>query len=187
MVEEYSYPADDYVLLGKVTKAHGLRGEVNIFSFSGQPENFRGYKEIVLVDSAGNLSVAQAVEKFRPQGNNAVVQLAFIKSREQAEEIEGLGVLLAKNLLPEAAEDEYYWYQYQGKMVVDQNGRNIGRVEKLFSNGAQDILVINSGREEILIPVTKNIIVGETEKELIVDPPPGLLDLARDTDDKEQR
>jgi|GEM_PF-188653 len=186
MAEEYSYPADHYVLLGKVAKAHGLRGEVKIVSFSGQPENFSGYKEIVLVDSAGSLSLAQAVKKFRVQGRNAIVQLAFINNREQAEGIEGMGVLLAKDLLPKAAEDEYYWYQYQGKLVIDQNGTEIGRVENLFSNGAQDILVVISGQEEILIPVTKEIIVGETDQELIVAPPPGLLDLTRDTDDKEQ-
>ncbi len=183
MVKDFSYPSDEYVLLGKVAKAQGLRGEVRIFSFSGQPENFCGYREIVLVDSSGKLSPPLTVERFRVQGRFTIVQLASIKSRDQAEEIVGRGVLLAKSLLPDTADDEYYWYQYEGKLVIDQSGRTIGRVESLFSNGAQDIMVVKSGEEEILIPITKSIIVEETAEQLIVNPPPGLLDLANENGD----
>jgi 16S rRNA processing protein RimM len=183
MVEDYSYSAGEYVLLGKIAKAHGLRGEVKIFSFSGQPENFHGYKEIVLVDTSGKLSVPLAIENVRIQGKTAIAKLTSVNSRERAEEIEGMGVLLAKNLLPETAEDEYYWYKYEGKLVLDLNGQTIGRVESLFSNGAQDVLVVKSGKEEILIPVTKSIIVRETAEELIVNPPPGLLDLTNESGD----
>ena len=100
MTEIFPYPADKYVLLGKVTRAHGLRGDVKIFSFSGQPENFSGYQEIVLVDTAGTLSLPLAVENFRIQGKTVVVRLASINSRELAEKIEGKGVLLAKSRLP---------------------------------------------------------------------------------------
>ena len=177
MTDFFSYPADAYVLLGKVTKAHGLCGDVKIFSYSGQPENFSGYKEIVLVDASGNLSTALAVEKFRIQGKTVVARLASVNSRELAEQIEGRGVLFAKALLPETEEYEYYWYQYEGKLVLDQGGQTIGRVASLFSNGAQDIMVVQSEEKEILIPITKNIIVKETDEYLIVNPPPGLLDL----------
>ncbi len=177
MTENYSYPADDYLLLGPVTKVHGLRGEVKIFCYSGQPENFSGYKEVVLVDGKGNLSTGLTVEKFRVQGKTVIAQLASITSREQAEKIVGSGILLAKNLLPKTDKDEYYWYQYQGKIVVDLNGQTIGRIVSLFNNGAQDLLVVQSGEREILIPVTKSIIAGETVEHVIIDPPPGLLEL----------
>lgn len=70
MTEIFSYPSDKYVLLGKVTSARGLGGDVKIFSFSGQPENFSGYKKVVLVDTAGNLSQPLAVEKFKNPGEN---------------------------------------------------------------------------------------------------------------------
>jgi 16S rRNA processing protein RimM len=183
MAEDYSYPTDEYVLLGKVAKAQGLRGEVKIFSFSGQPENFNGYKEIVLVDLSGTLTPSLAVEKFRVQGRFAIVQLASVDNRNRAEEIVGRGVLLAKSLLPDTVAGEYYWYQYEGKLVIDQNGHSIGRIDSLFSNGAQDIMIVKSGEEEILIPITKSIIVKETAEELIVNLPPGLLDLTNEVGD----
>ena len=177
MTDLFCYPTDAYILLGKVTKAHGLHGDVKIFSYSGQPDNFSGYKEIVLVDLSGNLSAALTVEKFRIQGKTVVARLASINSRDLAEKIEGRGVLLPKSLLPATEEDEYYWYQYEGKLVLDQGGKTIGRVASLFNNGAQDIMVVQSEQKEILIPVTKSIIVKETDEYLIVNPPPGLLEL----------
>ena len=177
MTSDYIFPAAEYLLLGKVVKAHGLHGEVKVFLHSGQPENIAGYSELVLVDRAGVISSPLAVLQSRVQGKNVIVRLASISTRIQAEMVEDCGVLLARKHLPAIGENEYYWHQYQNKLVVDLDGKTIGRVDYLFTNGAQDILVINAGKEEILIPVTKSIIVGETAEELIVNPPPGLMEL----------
>lgn len=182
MAEDYSYPADEYLLLGKITKAQGLRGEVKIFLYSGQPENIADYTELVLVDKSGKLSSPLTILHSRAQGKAAIVQLASISTRNAAEDIDGMGVLLAKKHLPEIGENEYYWHQYQGKLVVDVDGHAIGRVAHLFTNGAQDILVIKVGKEEILIPVTKAIVVGETDETLIIKPPPGLVELNGESD-----
>lgn len=182
MSEEYTYPKKDYLLLGKVAKAHGLRGEVKIFSFSGHPENIGTYRELVLTDSSGTLSTPLAVYKSRVQGKMAIVQLESIANRNEAEAIEGRGVLLPKNLLPNTGEGEYYWHQFEGKLVVDIDSTIIGRVKALFNNGAQDVLVVEGERQEILIPVTKEIVVEEDAEKLLVNPPPGLLELGAEND-----
>lgn len=183
MGEEYTYPGDDYILLGKITKAHGLRGEVKIFSYSGHPENIGTYGELVLVDGSGTLSAPVTVRRSRVQGKIAIVQLESINSRNEAEGIEGRGILLPKTFLPDPGDDEYYWHQYEGKLVVDINSTVIGRIKALFNNGAHDVLVVESDGQEILIPVTKEIVVKEDKEKLIVDPPPGLLELSSDNDE----
>ena len=179
MSEDFHYPADEYLLLGKITKAHGLRGEVKIFLHSGQPENIRSYKELFLIDRQGELFGPLSVLRSRDQGKFAIVQFTSVNDRNQAEEIEGRGVLLAKTDLPEVSEDEYYWHQYLGKTVVDVTGKTLGKVEHIFQTGFQDVLVIKGfdADGEILVPVTREIIVGETAGELTIDPPPGLLEL----------
>lgn len=183
MGEEYTFPKEDYILLGKVAKAHGLRGEVKIFSYSGNPENIGTYGQLVLVDRSGTLSSPLAVYKSRVQGKMAIVQLESIADRNEADAIEGRGVLLPKSLLPDTGEDEYYWHQYEGKLVVDTHSTVIGRVKALFNNGAQDVLIVEGAGEEILIPVTKEIVIKEDKEKLIVDPPPGLLELGSETDE----
>ena len=65
------------------------------------------------------------------------------------------------------------------------DGRALGRVQKIFSNGAQDILVVGEGNQEYLIPILDSIIVRRTDTELIIDPPPGLLEINSGTADTE--
>lgn len=182
MADDYSFPDDDYVLVGKITKAHGLRGEVKVFPFSEEPTNLVRYKEVVLVDSRGSLSPPLAVTRSRVQGKTAVIQFAEMNDRTKAESVEGMGVLLVRDCLPEITEDEYYWHDYIGKLVVDRGGKEIGRVDHLFSNGAQDVLVVRGNGEEILIPVTKDIVTEGNDGSLLVDLPPGLLELNTDAD-----
>ena len=177
MSEDFLYPADEFLLLGKIAKAHGLRGEVKVFLHSGQPENIQNYQELILVDQAGKCFTPLTILKSRCQGKTAIVQFASITNRTLAEEIEGRGVLLAIENLPEINEDEYYWHEFLGKSVVDIHGKTIGKVDHIFPNGAQDILVVKSANEEILIPVTKSIIVEETAEQLTINPPPGLIEL----------
>lgn len=181
MVGDSPSPPDGYILLGIIGKAHGLKGEVKITCFSEQPENVAGYRQFYLMNSTGVISRGITIVKSRVQSKNAIVQLETINSRKKADELNGTSVLVAKSDLPGIDENKFYYYQFQGKCVVSKKGLAIGIVKKIFSNGAQDILVVDNGQDEILIPVTKNIIVDETEKELIVDLPSGLLELNRES------
>lgn len=178
---EDTYPKDKYLLVGKITKPHGLRGEVKIYCFSGQPENFLEYKELTLCDLKGKLSGPIVVTKSRVQGKAAVVKFATIADRTAAESIEGYEVLLLKEHLPQAKPGEYYWHQYQGKELIDKDGSPIGTVKELFSSGAQDILVVTTESGEVLVPIIDEFIIDETDDRLVVELPPGLLEINVDS------
>ncbi|MCP3887603.1 MAG: 16S rRNA processing protein RimM [Desulfobulbaceae bacterium] len=181
MSREFNYPTDRYLLIGRVGKPHGLRGEFKLICFSGQPESILSYTRLVLVDKNGNLSGPLVTRKSRVQGKNVVIALETINDRDQVEAIVGVGVLVAKEDLPETGENEYYWHHLEGQELVDLEGNIIGTVASLFNNGAQDILVVSAGSEEVLIPVTKEIVVGENDGALIINPPPGLLELNKNS------
>jgi ribosomal 30S subunit maturation factor RimM len=55
MADEYHSPPEDYILLGKVSKPQGLRGELRITCFSGQPEKVANYKKLYFVSSRGDI------------------------------------------------------------------------------------------------------------------------------------
>ncbi len=182
IMQDYSFPTEEFLLLGKVAKAHGMRGEVKIFPYSGQPENIRVYRELILVDDGGTLSPPLTVLSCRVQGKMAITRLQSITSRNKAEDVEGVGVLIARRHLPELPEDEFYWHQYAGKTVVDLREQHIGKIETIFSNGTQDIMVIRAGNQEILVPISKSIVIRESAGKITIDPPPGLLELYTDYD-----
>lgn len=168
---------DRYLLIGKVTKPHGLRGDVKMYCFSGQPENIRDYERLTLVDLRGKPVGSIEIAKTRVKGKTAIVKFANIDNRNQAEALEGFEVFLLKEDLPESGPGEYYWHQYTGMRIVEQTGTIVGVVRKIFNSGAQDILVVETGTDEVMIPVTREIVVEEQADQIIVDLPPGLLDI----------
>lgn len=182
MAQDYSFSTEDFLLLGKIAKAHGMRGEIKIFPYSGQPENMKAYRELILVNDKGMLSHPLTVQSCKVQGKMAITRLQSITSRDKAEAIEGAGVLIARKYLPELPENEFYWHQYVGKTVADLKEQNIGKIETIFSNGTQDIMVIRAGNQEILVPISKSIIVKESAEKITIDPPRGLLELYTDSD-----
>jgi 16S rRNA processing protein RimM len=175
MAEAFSFPTDRYILIGKIGKPHGLRGEVRLHLFSEQPENLKNYRRIFVVSTNGELSQPLQLLSSREQGKAAIIELESISDRDAADRLKGMGVLLEKTELPDTEEDEYYYYQYVGLAVKTVDDLFLGRVERIFSNGAQDILVIRGTDQEYLIPIVKSFIVRRTDEELVISVPPGLL------------
>lgn len=166
-----------YIEVGTVVKAQGLRGEVKIQTLSQQPENFAHYPKLTLVSKERRTPTDFTVLGQRIQGDCVIVTLAGISDRNQAESLVGCRVLLERSLLPPIGEDEFYWHQLEGLAVVTVDGVQLGKIESIFSNGAQDILVVRQGQREYLIPLTRPIVQGQNEGELVIDPPPGLLEI----------
>jgi 16S rRNA processing protein RimM len=177
MTDTFSYPADRYLLIGKVGKPHGLHGEVRMHLYSRQPDNVRSYGQVVLISTVGRLSSSIRVITCRVQKKTAVVGLESIVDRTGAEQLAGMGVLVDKKDISQADDGELYWYQFDGLPVTTLEGRSLGKVKKIFSNGAQDILVVGKGNDEYLIPILDEIIVRRTDEGIVVAPPPGLLEI----------
>jgi 16S rRNA processing protein RimM len=169
---------DDLVMIGKIVKPHGIRGEVKVYSFSEQPENFKHYKKVVLQEKAGSGPEIYTVAKSREQGKLAILKLEGVATREAAEALKGSTVWIEKAYFPKLGPDEYYWHQLKGLVVLTESGRDLGKVSKLFSTPAHDIMVVTGGGREYLIPATKEIInkIDDRSGRVIITPPPGLLD-----------
>lgn len=177
MQHQFTFPEEKFLLIGTVIKAQGLKGEVSIHSFSGQPENLNTYDTLFLVDKHGNLSPELSIKRFRLHKGKAIVLFDRVRDRSHAELLAGMGVLVARESLPELAADEFYWHQLIGLTVSTVGGDGLGKLLHVFSNGAQDIMVIQDGDQEYLVPLSAGIIVSYNEQQLIIDPPPGLLDI----------
>lgn len=177
MNDDFPYPTETHLLIGKIIEPHGLKGDVKIFSFAGQPENIQHYKKLVLVTPSGQLTPPYAAEKCRVKGKTAIVKLTSVNDRKSAEAIHGMGVLLLKEDLPQPGNDEFYLYQMEGLTVITDEGRRLGTVTTIFSNGAQDLLVVQDNGKEYLIPILDSIIIHHDAEKIVIAPPPGLLEI----------
>jgi 16S rRNA processing protein RimM len=168
-----------FILLGKVAKPHGIHGEVKIYPYSGQPENFTAYSRIFIAGGSSNELAPYAIEKSRVQGKLALLKLADCSSRQAAEDLVGKEIWLQREDLPELVDSEYYWLDLEGKMAVTEDGRKLGEVTAIFATGAHDVMSVSGSDGEYLIPVLERFIVRIDEFEVVLNVPPGLLDINR--------
>ncbi len=167
----------DFVLLGKVTRAHGIRGEIRIHPYSGEPENFRNYRTLYLSLEGSSGRRPFVSERARVQGRQALVRLKGCTSRDQAELLVGCEVWLRSEDLPTLDEDEYYLHEMQGRRAVTRQGDEIGVVTGIMATGAHEILVVRHGTREHLIPLVAEFLVRIEKERVVLDLPPGLLEI----------
>ena len=177
MADSFSFPADQYVLIGKISKAHGIRGELKLIPYSGDSKSITRHKSLTLITAANEILPSRTIKKCRAGGKAAIVLLEGINNRNQSEELTGCGVLVAKTALPRLQEEEFYLHELEGVEVKTVEGAHVGVVDAFFDNGSQDILVVKQGKQEFLIPLIPGMITQRDNSCLTIAPPPGLLEI----------
>lgn len=167
----------DLVLLGKVTKPHGIRGELKVYPYSGSPDNLLHYNRILLARDEQSAPVAYTVERARGQKNCVLLQLENCSDRDDSEALVNYLVYVKEQDLPELAEHEFYLRELEGKQVVTEKGLKIGRFAGILTTDSQDIARIIDGRKEYLVPLVPDFLVSIDEDTVTVSLPPGLLEI----------
>lgn len=150
--------------VGRVGRAHGLRGDVHIVAVSNLEERFAPGSRLFVGDRA------LVVQTARPAGSGWVVHFAGVDDRDAAESLRQKSV--RAEALAAAPEGELFVHDLIGSEVRDRSGTRIGRVEAVQANPAHELLVLDSGA---LVPVV--FVVEREPGVLVVDLPDGLLDL----------
>ncbi len=171
--------AGEYVLIGKVAKPHGIRGEIKVYPYSGRQDNFLGYKKIFLAAGEDEARIPYGVESSRIQGKLALLKLSGVTTRNAAELLVGRAVWLLRRDLPGLKKGEYYWNDLVGKRAVTDEGRELGQVKSVMATAAHDILTVTDRGHEYLIPLAGEILVRLDENEVVLNLPPGLLEINR--------
>jgi 16S rRNA processing protein RimM len=165
------------VLLGRVNGAHGIKGELKIRPYSGEPQSLLGYKCLLLTDGATSESVAWNVEQARAHKSWAVIKLAGCDNRDRAEQLYRAEVFVRADELPELDEGEFYLRELEGRAVRTVDGHVVGTITGLLAGGAQDILQVENSGQEYLIPLVPEFIVAMDADAVTVSLPPGLLEI----------
>lgn len=146
-----------FVTLGRVSGAHGIRGWVKVHSETSPRGNIFGYTPWTLVRD-GNRETRD-VEDGRVQGKAVVVKLAGCDDRDAAEDLAGAEILVNREQLPATTRPgEYYWADLVGLEVFTLDGTVLGRIERLFETGANDVIVVKGERERLLPYVWQQVV-----------------------------
>ena len=177
MTVQYPFPADLFNMVGRVTRAHGLKGEIKVAPFSGSTENFKRYSRVALVAADGRMTTLLDINQCRVQKKQVILKLDTIDTKSEADLTVSMGVLLSKEDRLEIENDPpgHRWLRFS-VWTIDE--KHIGSIEDIYHNGAQELMVIRSERdEELLVPLVEEMIVSVDDGSIIIDPPPGLLEI----------
>jgi 16S rRNA processing protein RimM len=147
----------DFLLIGKVTKPHGLHGQVKVHSYSSSYESFFAGGKVYL--SQGEEMKALLISEVKVQSNSLLLHFQGVDNRQQAEAISGYSLYMEEKDLPALPEGEYYQYQLIGSRVYNDQDRFLGIMEEIFSTAAHDIWVIRDGKKEHLFPAVEDFVI----------------------------
>lgn len=130
------------IKIGKIVSAHGIKGFVNIISYTENPKNIANYKQILTSDQK---IISQIKIIGEPKGKNKDIFLAEIKdikNRNQAELLSGIELYIKRDELPDLDDNEFYYSDLEKLEVIDLENKKIGQVIAINDFGAGGMLEI---------------------------------------------
>lgn len=169
---------DDMVLVGRIARAHGNRGQVIVDPATDFPEE-RFKAGSVLHIRRGATTDSLTVEGVRFHRGRPIIGLAGVDTMNAAEALAGSELRVAVDALHRLPENSFYHHDLIGCSVVTADGREIGRVGRVEGDGAGSRLVVESPNGDVLIPMVEGICltIDVPARRIVVAPPEGLLDL----------
>ena len=119
------------------------------------------------------------VDAVRPHAASLLVRFAGVTDRAAAAELRGVLLTVEATGLPDLDDpDEFYDHQLEGLAAVGPDGVQLGTVREVVHALASDLLVVDTGRGEALVPFVRAIVseVDLAGGRVVLDPPAGLLD-----------
>ncbi|MGB7069334.1 MAG: ribosome maturation factor RimM [Pyrinomonadaceae bacterium] len=167
----------DLIAIAKIVRTRGLRGEVVADVLTDFPERFDGLESLRGLRSDGT-EIALTLENHWFQNGRIVLKLAGYDIVESSEMLRDLLVCVPESESVSLQDGEFFDWQLEGCVVRTADGSEIGAVKGLMRTGGTEILVVTGGMKEYLIPFAASICtdVDIEAKEIVVDPPEGLLE-----------
>jgi 16S rRNA processing protein RimM len=144
-------------VLGRVVRAHGLRGSVKVISYGERPDSLE--LPGVHLRLPGNRLLPVNLIGRRPVRGGLLYQLRGYDSLDAVAPLIPAEIVIRRDDLPPPDEDEYYHFQLLGLNVVDGDGVPCGTLAEIITTAAHDVYVIRDGAGELLVPAAIPFIV----------------------------
>jgi 16S rRNA processing protein RimM len=160
------------VAVGRITRAHGVKGDVAVFVISEVAERFAVGASVWLEDGR-----ALTVESARKHGDRLVVRFREVHDRDEAEALAKELLVVPESMSPDLPEGSWWDHQLVGCGVTTDDGRALGELRDVIHTAANDVWsVVDDAGTETLIPVLNDVLVevDVDAKRVVVHAIPGL-------------
>lgn len=142
------------IVLGRIVAPFGVGGWVRVHPFGDDPLSWKKMPQWWLgTDPDGQDWAPYALKDCKAHGKGGLVaSFAEVADRNAAEAVDGYYIAVPREALPKPGKDEYYWADLVGLQVRNGSEVLLGTVTGLLSTGAHDVLQVQDGDVERLIP-----------------------------------
>jgi 16S rRNA processing protein RimM len=176
----------EFIIVGRVRKAHGIRGEVVVETITDEPDAvFASGRRVFAGTATGDLAPARTelhITTSRPFNDGLLVGFTEVPDRTVAETWRGRYLLLPAAELPAPADDEIYVHDLVGMTVTLNDGTVVGAVEEIYELPQGLAIDVRRepprDRETVLLNYDERTIasVDKDARVIVVTPPEGLLE-----------
>jgi len=169
---------DDLVAVGRIGKAHGIRGDVFVEPWTDDPDDRFAAGTLLRTGTSGSGALTVAMSKNH--SGKLVVHFEGVEDRNEAEALRGTVLHFpASDRPPIDDPDEFYDSDLVGLTVRTLDGEDVGRVADVLHSAGGSLLSVLGGEREVLVPFRLEIVptVDLAAGVIEIDPPEGLLDL----------
>jgi 16S rRNA processing protein RimM len=139
------------ILMAVIGAAHGIKGELRVKTFTGEPMALADYGP--LYDKDGRRF---DIVDLRPAKGVVVVRFKQVADRSAAEALTGTALHVDRSVLAETEEGEFYHADLIGLSVQDETGQTLGSVSAIHDFGGGDIMEVElPGGRTVLVPFTR--------------------------------
>jgi 16S rRNA processing protein RimM len=143
------------VAVGRVSRAHGVQGEVAVLVLSEVEGRFAPGANLWLEDGR-----TLTVESSKPHRGGLLVRFREVRDREQAEGLQRELLVVPESSSPSLPEGSWWDHQIEGCAVETDRGRPLGTVREVIHTAANDVWsVVDGGGRETLVPVLIDVLV----------------------------
>lgn len=168
---------EEFLNVGSVTSAHGVKGEVKVFPLTDDVNRFKKLKEVYLENKTGRKTVHIESVKFFKQF--VILKFEEYNSMNEAELLKGSYLSVERKNAVRLSKDEYFIADLIGLKVIGDDDSFTGTLTDVMQTGANDVYVVESEEfGEVLLPAIKDCIldVNPGEGFVKVHLLPGLID-----------
>ena len=151
------------IVLGRIAGPYGLQGWVKLNAYGDDFGALGTMPQWWLGAAAeGEVWTPFALQDLKSHGKGWIVKFIGVDDRNGSEAITGSFIAAPRQALPETAANEFYWADLVGLEVVNTQGERLGRVTKLLSSGAHEVLCVCDGEggkmQERLLPFVAQVV-----------------------------
>jgi 16S rRNA processing protein RimM len=163
------------ICVARIGAPHGVRGEVKLWSFTGEPAAVADYGPLESQDG----TLRFEIEALRPAKDHLVARLSGVRDRDAAQRLTNVDLYVPRERLPAPAPEEFYHADLIGLRAEDRDGTALATVVGIHDFGAGDLLELRAAGASgtVLMPFTAETVpvVDIAGGRVVIDPPQDLF------------